>query len=956
MRRPVGRHPGRALLLGALLAAAGLVLARGTSGEAARRVLAQQVPPRAAARDTIPRRGTPRDTIPRDTTRRDTLRADSARAQRPPPPADSIVDALLRLEGYTPIRYQGERAEFVADSAGGVLTLEGQAVVEREGDRLTADTITYWRASQLVRAVGSPRVEGQAQQLAGDVLFYDLARRRASVVGGRTTVSEGTQWIVQGNVTAQGTDSLYATSSTFTTDDRPQPQYHFEADQIKVIRNRILVGRPARLYFGKVPVAWLPFIVQDMTRGRRSGLLTPQFSINDIVRTSQGYTREISNVGFYWAASDYFDAQLAGRWRSGTYTGLLTAGRFNSRRHFLSGDVAAEWYWPQNSGRQLTLRANSAWRPDERTSLGLSADYSSSSTFIRNFSTDPMEARTDLGSRFSANRRFDWGAVDFGATRRQFLADNRVETTLPQLGVNFTPITLFRAAPDGARWYNNASLNLNGSLTRSATTIGDDTINLRRGFFDREQTIANASQSLSMGSLNLSTSGSINRELLGAVVPPPEMTGIVPLPERNRDIAQWNSTLSYRIPLIGATSISPNLSLSQSFLRDSVTRVDPTDPASPRELVGGPVRMNFGASLQPELFGFFPGFGPYSAIRHHVRPQLSYRYSPAPQQTPRQDSVFGRFSGHAQNVIELSLTQTFEAKLRQPPTREPTDTTRTIGDTTTLAGADTTAGAFAAAAPPAEPQKVSLLSITTSAISYDFVRATEGGNGFITQQVNNSVRSDLLQGLNLDFTHELFDRTDLEDPEEMGRFAPHLSQLNLSFSFGQESALFRFLGIGGAPRPEATTVRQEGLVPGEQESLDPNPRGSETFTGNPRGSGGPWRAAISYSLVRPRIPASATGPGFRSGESQNINGQLSFAPTANWSVNWTTSYSVTDGKFGQHSLNLRRSLYRWEADFAFSRTVYGNSAFSATVRLIDLPDLKVDYRERNLGGRGQTGF
>ena len=67
-----------------------------------------------------------------------------------------------------------------------------------------------------------------------------------------------------------------------------------------------------------VPVFVLPFIMQDLGRGRRSGFLIPEFEINDIVRTSSGYNRQITNVGFYWAINEYMGAQLSTTWRSGS--------------------------------------------------------------------------------------------------------------------------------------------------------------------------------------------------------------------------------------------------------------------------------------------------------------------------------------------------------------------------------------------------------------------------------------------------------------------------------------------------------------------------------------------------------------------------------------------------------------------------------------------------------------
>jgi hypothetical protein len=40
-------------------------------------------------------------------------------------------------------------------------------------------------------------------------------------------------------------------------------------------------------------------------------------------------------------------------------------------------------------------------------------------------------------------------------------------------------------------------------------------------------------------------------------------------------------------------------------------------------------RLRFGVSSSPTLFGFFPGIGPLSRIRHSVSPVITYNYEPA---------------------------------------------------------------------------------------------------------------------------------------------------------------------------------------------------------------------------------------------------------------------------------------------------------------------------------------
>src|SRR5690606_411311 len=102
-------------------------------------------------------------------------------------------------------------------------------------------------------------------------------------------------------------------------------------------------------------------------------------------------------------------------------------------------------------------------------------------------------------------------------------------------------------------------------------------------------------------------------------------------------------------------------------------------------------------------------------------------------------------------------------------------------------------------------------------------------DGLTNTQLRNSLQSDLLRGLQLSFTHDLF-RTDTPVQVEPGKgdwpypdgrpvsasgrhFAPHLREVNASFSLSANSWLFRVLGLGSTdtiPTDPETDPLQDG--------------------------------------------------------------------------------------------------------------------------------------------------
>jgi hypothetical protein len=247
---------------------------------------------------------------------------------------------------------------------------------------------------------------------------------------------------------------------------------------------------------------------------------------------------------------------------------------------------------------------------------------------------------------------------------------------------------------------------------------------------------------------------------------------------------------------------------------------------------------------------------------------------------------------------------------------------------------------------------VSLLEIQTEALVYDFVRARDD-YGLVNTQIRNRLRSDLLRGLQMSVTHDLFRTSTDSLGSEQRSFAPHLRELRTSFSINGNSWLFRVLRLGSSdtvPTQRNDAALQEG---------DPNQAGPavdrteseyglvgtsrRTAEGAPRGAVGAWNASLDYSMLRPRAGTGGT-------ENQMLTGNLSFQPTENWTLRWTTGYSFTVSEFSNHVLTLTRTLHDWDANFDFVKAQNGNFSFQFRVHLRANPDVKLDYSQNEVRG------
>jgi len=674
--------------------------------------------------------------------------------------------------------------------------------------------------------------------------------------------------------------------------------------------------------------------------------------VNDIVRTSGGYRRRVSNVGFYWAMSDYTDALMAIDWFSDNFLSLTSSVRYRVNSQFLEGDLNLRRYWRTDGSTELALDTRHSWEMDERTQLRVSGRFASSNDFVRRNSFNPREVTQSIDSEGGINRRFNWGSVSVGANRKQYLSDDRTEWTLPSANVSLSTITLFRAPSSQARFYNNMTWSGSASLNRrTVDRVQPDTFSF--GQANTANTTGSVRSNLSLGNLTFAQSVELREAQTLGVPEALLMLGDSAAPQGlltgapARDIAQadisWNTSFNYQQRLIGSTTITPRLTLSGNMFRSDTSSLA-------QDYVSGPARVAFGAQLKTDIYGFYGGFGPFEAVRHKLSPSFDYQWSPESTPTELQRKVFGSRALQPKNTLSITLNNTFEAKRRSdtPPDSiggDPSAELEPVGQPGDRTG---------------EPRQmdqsrtVSLLAVRTSVVRYDFVEADSVGSflaGFETTRLSNQISSDFLRGLSVSVDHELFEDTRAEDGSLERKFSPHLSQVNFSFALGSSSSIFRWLGFlgGGGDEGPADESQEPDVTdpfqaqgPTDESSIVP---GASRPARGPvrsasRGSRGGWNANFSYSLQRPRDGSRPA--------SQMLSATVTMRPTEAWDVSWRTSYDLERGSFNDHTIRFSRDMHRWQANFDFLQTATGNWTFRFEVALIDNRDLKFDYKQRNL--------
>lgn len=977
---------------------------------------------RRAVADSIRRANPP---LPGDTVRAkaDSIRkqligreAIAAKIEVPFAPPDSVMQELMGRRGYSVTRYQGDSVTFGAENRT-MMLLGRRAIVERDSATIIGDTIQFSDSTKVVVARGDTVVlrtttEGQDDIVALGRITYDVPNRKATVRDVTTVVESGQRWIVHGQVaafkgdsTGQGSATFYAKNGWITSCEEETPHYHFAGSEMKMISKRLMIIRPAVLYIGDVPVMWIPFVLNDLRPGQRSGILTPELGFNQIFRSGPFQQRFVNNIGYHLVLNDYVHTQFSLDWRSNARTessnpgslGMNARADYAWKSRFITGSLGYTQTYQRNGATNQAYTWQHQQKFSQRTSLTANVNYTSNTTIQRQTTFNPYVALGTIRSAINYTSGRGPFSLNLGGNQTQFPGREQVERTFPTLSITSKPI----AAGEWLTW--TPSLQISNRQTLKSDQIADfsfryiqkpgggvDSVRLRR---DDRTTSIGFSTPLEIFGFNWANTVNLTESARDF----PERRVIYRDPNDSTTKETRIFARTFQTGIDWTTSFQlPGLFRDSWNLQPSVAiqKVDGRSPLVVRtERTGGrfvaqSLRPAVGIGISPKFYGFFPGFGPVEQIRHVIEPRLNYQWTPRGNVSSEflsanGDLAQGFLGNNVQNIVSLGLNTSFEAKLRVPA-----DTSAVADSTVALTAAP-------------EGRKVKLLSLNFTTLSYDFVRAkkSKSGIGLTNTTFNVDGQSDLVPGLTLGTTFSLFQGDPLSDTAV---FSPYREGIRAQMSFDATSPLVGFIarllhlpqptpeprrGGAGAAGGQPTEPRLGGLGVPRSQSFQAGRSIGAQGSGMLMSSDQPWRLNLEYSGSRQRPPfgsfvefdprkqceqfvddvfdyqaclaqfqqsgTSSTGDVatpttrgatfFRLPPQQSLNGSIQFKFTERWGAQWTTSYDFTTKDFAQHVASLTREMHDWDAVFAFTKAPNGNFAFNFHVQLRAQPDLRLPY-------------
>ena len=565
--------------------------------------------------DTLAARGPAPDTT-------DVPPVDRAPLALPVPRAPAAEGGLDRAVTYT-ARDSLRVTLAPRDSAGGpgdVVALFGDVRTDYEGAQISAGRVEYESGLEVLRAsavesdsgaVGVPSYQGEEGQFSGRTFTYNLRTQRGRVTGARTQIEDG--YLLGGILKQQDEHVVFAQDAAYTTCELDHPHYSVEAGRLKVVDGERVYTGPVQLKLLGIPMpVVLPFGYFPAAEGRRSGPLPFRYG------RDTAFGLYLDNLGWYWALSDYLDAQVTGK--VGTQGSFQAVGQVRYARRYAydgqvrlsvgrvrSGEPTDPDFAPQTP-LGLALRHNQTFPAGQRLTANVDLQ-TVSQRLTSDAVSDQIRSTTSSSVQFSQQWPTVGRSLNVSAQAFQDFVNNRTTATLPQLSFSQQRTFPFRRGRDD-RWYEKISVAY--------------TANAQNAF---------AYQPLD-GVTGVSALDALFSEdaFLEATCADPE----APTCDRTRFDYQVVQAVpvsaSFQVPRYNLT-VGPSVTYTETWTDERVVQTYDPETRSVRTTsdVGFTPfrRVQVSASAGTELYGTFPvRVGALDGVRHTVTPQLSLTYEP----------------------------------------------------------------------------------------------------------------------------------------------------------------------------------------------------------------------------------------------------------------------------------------------------------------------------------------
>ncbi len=264
-------------------------------------------------------------------------------------------------------------------------------------------------------------------------------------------------------------NTLYIKNARYTTCDLDEPHFYVEIGKAKVIKDKIIVGKPADVVIAGVRTPlFLPFAMLPSIHSKGTGLIMPTYGQSNEL----GFF--LNNIGYFWKINEQLaltttaDVYTLGSW--GLHTNLAYkkiykfTGNFSFNINQQRGGSQYERFNPKRQKAPLNFGVQWQMNLDPKkmfnSSFNINLNIVSSKSFQLLNSRDPQSV---LATNFSSNISYSkfWPNKPYRIAINTSLVQNtqskQISLSLPQISFNVTRINPFqrKIAVTKRKWYEN---------------------------------------------------------------------------------------------------------------------------------------------------------------------------------------------------------------------------------------------------------------------------------------------------------------------------------------------------------------------------------------------------------------------------------------------------------------------------------------------------------------------
>ena len=750
-----------------------------------------------------------------------------------------------------------------------------------------------------------PNFKQGANIIEPDSIRFNFKTKKAIIWNSRTDQGE---FKVKAAFTKKENDSVYfLKGARFTTSkDVDNPEYYFQTNKVKFVPGKKVVTGVTNMVIANVPTPIaLPFAFFPMSKETSiSGILLPSYNDSN----TRGFS--LQNGGYYFALSDHYDLTILGDYYTNGSYGMRFESNYAKRYNYrgnvnvrFENLITSERGYPDYSKQKIY---NIQWshsrdsKASPNSNFSASVNLGSSKYFKQSINQVNIGSNLNntMSSSVSYSRTFNGSGpqsrLSLTATHSQNTQTEQIDMTLPTLQFSVDRIYPF-VKKDGVKkgFFKNINLQYDLSAKNSISTTDS--------LFFKPQMFENAKVGLQHS---------------------------IPLSTNFKLFKYFSASSSFNYKEVWYTkTISRNYDATQGKVID--TEIKGFDAFR---------TYSFSSSLGTTIYGTF-NLGAnkkIQAIRHVMRPSISYGYTPSfekyydtyaadgsgtmiKEYSRFENGIYGAPGNSNSNTLGIDLSNTIEAKVTDK------DSTKT------------------------EPKKVMLLNNLNLSTSYDLnadgVRTlawspvrVSGGTQFFDNKMNVNFGA-TLDPYAIDNSGKRINVYNIDNGGSLFRMTSANMTLNYSLSSsdkaknndsdqtkrngGREDDLFGKPNLGNHQKSQFDDTEDKG-----EDTI------SEFFH-----SKLPWDMTFAYSLTY----------GNNNREKKIIGNSLMISINADLTPKWktgiSTGYDFVQKGVTYTQLRFERDLLSWRMDFNWSPFgTYANWGFFIGIKSGVLSDIKWDKR------------